>query len=101
MLLFATSLSQLTRLSTQPQPAAPVVFGSIAVTVALAIVFLIVGLLIWVTAIILAFTCNKGKGFGGTFFPVVVALFIPELYLLNFGIKAGILRRKGWCGLNA
>ena len=62
-----------------------------------AVVLLLFGLLVWVTAVALSVTCNIRNG-AGAILPVLGAFFFPSIYLLQFSARQGLLREPGYCG---
>lgn len=49
-------------------------------------------LLIW--AILLAVNCNKGKS---AFLPILGAIFFPEIYLIQYGVRKYLINETGYC----
>lgn len=52
-------------------------------------------LAIWITAIVLAVNCNKTSG--NKFLPILGAIFFPEIYLIQFGIRKYLVKEDGYC----
>lgn len=72
-----------------PSDAIPVIAGGVTL-----IVFAII---VWLSAVALAFSCNRKHG-GGALLPILGAIFFPSLYLLQFSVRQGLLREQGYCG---
>ena len=58
------------------------------------LLFALFGIVMVVTAVLVASKCNPQKQFGYA----IIAFLFPEIYLLQFGVRKYLLKQKGYCG---
>lgn len=56
-----------------------------------------VQLIIWFIAVAVAMKCNSGKGMWKAAFPVIGAVFFPEIYILQHVVRKSLLNQPGYC----
>lgn len=52
---------------------------------------------LWILAIVLAIQCNLSNSFAGKFFPLLGAIFFPEIYLIQWFVRKHVVKVPGYC----